>query len=94
MIWVDRYSSTMEYDHMGRWARIAYIGSGELVDGKVSSFELAWISKLVHDDVLRFCISYKFPNQGKYCFGTLEEAKAEVEDRFNFFLSECNKNKL
>jgi len=92
MIWTDRYSSTMENDHMGRWARIAYIGGGDLVGDKVSSFELAWISKLLHDDVLMFCINYRFPNQGKSLFDTLEEAKVEVEDRFNFFLSECNKH--
>ena len=56
--WFPRYSSTMEDDDMGRWARVAYAGKFDNMGfwrGKVCRWEIAWVKKLdIKGDRLHF----------------------------------------
>jgi len=93
IIWSDRYSSTMEDDKFGRWARIAHIGEPGFKDGMPTIFELAWIKKLdvvVHSqDIHKFEVVFMFPAKGRAVCDTLDEAKNIVEEKFQFFISNC-----
>ena len=91
LLWDERYSNTLEDDKFGRWARIAYAGRGGMRDGRVSNFELAWISKIKSDNgEVRYDIRPSFPFKGKTLHLTIEDAKQEVEDALSFFLDEMN----
>ena len=82
--WTNRYSDTMEDDKFGRWARIAYVGTG------IDCVELAWIRKIpayrfnkkVQEDLkgldFIFVVEFNFPRKGKITFTTLDEAKEQV----------------
>ncbi len=98
--WDERYSSTMEDDKQGRWARIAYAGNFNnkvpfTIEGAHDRFEIAWVKKLYstfgNETKLKFTVSPKFPYSGEFMFETLEEAKSEVENRFRFFIQNCVK---
>jgi predicted nucleotidyltransferase len=88
--WANRYSDTMEDDFQGRWARIAYAGIFDnfgFVDGKVSRWDIAWITKVYKFD--KFQIRYKFPSNEQKVFDDLEDAKKEVEKNFDWFIKSC-----
>lgn len=90
--WDKRYSSTMENDKMGRWARIAYAGRRKFVNGSYSSFEIAWICKHEYEGVVRFYIQSRFPTNGgfKNIHDTIEEAMKHTEEYFQFFIKEMS----
>ena len=83
--WDSRYSETMDNDKHGRWARVAFIGSG------IDSVEVAWIKKIYiesfNDDVKQkykdteyiFSVNFEFPRKGECIFDTLEDAMKQVE---------------
>lgn len=90
--WIPRYSSTMEDDKMGRWARVAYAGKFDnngFYRGKVCRWEIAWIKKLEIKGELKFTISYLYPSNGKHLSDNLEDAKKEVEQTFRWFMKMC-----
>lgn len=90
--WLPRYSSNMEDDDMGRWARVAYAGKFDNIGfykGKVCRWEIAWVSKLIVKGDLYFAISYKYPNNGETIFKNLEAAQKEVEQTFRWFIKMC-----
>ena len=95
IVWSERYSSTMEDDKFGRWARIAHIGDFKAIfkDGIPAVFELAWIKKLNNPVSNKFLNKFEaitmFPSKGRALFDTLEEAKLDVEKKFQFFMSNC-----
>lgn len=85
--WLPRYSSTMEDDNMGRWARVAYAGrftSMGFFRGKVCQWEIAWVKKI--KDHNKFSIHPQYPFKGEYCHDTLEGAMKEVEQTFKHFI--------
>ena len=89
--WDNRYSSTLEDDNMGRWAKVAYAGRFDNVgflNEKVCRWQIAWISKIDLGDK-KFMVRYDFPNWGKTTFDTLEQAKLEVEEKFRWFIQMC-----
>lgn len=92
--WLPRYSSTMEDDDMGRWARVAYAGrftkSGfGFYRGNPCRWEIAWVRKLDKKGELKFVVSYLYPSHGGHIFDTLEDAQKEVEKNFRWFLKMC-----
>jgi hypothetical protein len=79
-----RYSFNNEYDHMGRWARIAYF----------RNIHIAWINRLENKGKTLFSVSLHFPtmqndtaNDHKVCY-SLEEAKEFVKERWEWFINE------
>lgn len=91
--WLPRYSSTMESDSMGRWARVAYAGKFDNIGcyrGKVCRWEIAWIKKIDYKGNSRFTIDYLYPSNGKSLFVNLDDAKKEVEKSFRWFIKMCN----
>lgn len=92
--WTDRYSSTMENDEKGRWARVAIAGKTDspFHERKIAMFNIAWIKKLYIKGELNFVIDYLFPSQEKFLFKRLEDAKKEVEITFEWFISMCTTN--
>ena len=91
--WHSRYSDTMDNDDMGRWARIATIGSNNIWENhKLANFELAWIKKLsfTHIDghnVSGFTVTTYFPSPAiKPMYDTLEQAMNDVEEQFKWFM--------
>src|SRR5690554_3438747 len=84
--WFPRYSSTMDDDDMGRWARVAFAGKFNNMGfwrGKVCRWEIAWVKKLESSKgELKFVVSYLYPSKGKHLFDNLEDAKKEVEQTF------------
>lgn len=92
--WDERYSSTMQPDDMGRWARIAYVGNFGIKEGKITVFEVAWIKQKEHNNEILFVVSPSFPYQSKYVFKTLEEAKESVEKEFNWFINNLKYEKV
>ncbi len=99
IIWRHRYSSTMEDDKMGRWARVAYAGKTNggfpLIDGMICEWEIAWVKKIKDPAsnlfLNKFIISPLFPFHGKYIFDSLEEAQTEVDKHFRHFIKCCVK---
>jgi hypothetical protein len=97
--WRPRYSSNMDDDDIGRWARVAYAGFTKdnfpFKDGMVTVWEIAWIKKLkdptTKEPLGRFIISPDFPFKGTHIFVTLEDAQAEVEKHFRHFIKCCIK---
>lgn len=90
--WLPRYSSTMEDDDMGRWARVAYAGKFDNMGfyrGKVCHWEIAWVKKLDIKGELKFTINYLYPSNGKHLFDNLEDAQKEVEQTFRWFMKMC-----
>jgi len=94
--WTSRYSSTMENDKMGRWARVAYAGRFDKIfmRGKPVRWEIAWIKKLTdprtgewHNKL--FVVHPSFPYNGKHTFKTLAAAKRAVNNEFNRFITSC-----
>jgi hypothetical protein len=55
--YVPRYSSTEEYDKMGRWTRIAYY----------NGIQVAWINRKPHGNKDIFHVSLQFPTRGSDC---------------------------
>ena len=94
--WCNRYSSTIEDDDMGRWARVAYAGKLDCFGfyrNRVSYFEIAWISKLRYKNKIKFLITYRFPQaDNQYTFDNLNDAKKQVAKSFNWFIKMVNKN--
>jgi len=91
--WLPRYSTTMEDDKVGRWARVAYAGKFEnagFYRGKVCRWEIAWVKKLETKDGLKFIANYLYPSNGQYVFNNLEDAKKEVEKSFRWFIKMCS----
>ena len=73
IIWINKYSDTMEDDKHGRWARIGYVGEG------LDSMEVAWIRKVEFKEYkFKFIVQVLFPRKGEIMFKTLEEAKEQV----------------
>ncbi len=96
--WRPRYSSNMEDDNMGRWARVAYGGKTKgafpLIDGMICQWEIAWVKKLkdpTKENFYKFVISPNFPYQGTYVFDTLEEAQSDTDKHFRHFIKCCVK---
>ena len=90
--WLPRYSSTIEDDDMGRWARVAYAGKFDNMGfwrGKVCRWEIAWVKKMDIKGELKFTISYLYPSNGKHLFNDLEAAQKEVEQTFRWFMKMC-----
>lgn len=92
--WLPRYSSDMNDDDMGRWARVAYAGKLEGVSfcrGKVCRWEIAWIKKcpVPKTKKIKFVVNPQYPYTGKYSFDTLEDAQNEVEVTFRWFIKKC-----
>ena len=90
--WLPRYSETMEDDKQGRWARVAYAGKFDNMGyfrGKVCRWEIAWISKIMIKDEMRFTVQYKYPSNGKHLFDNLKDAQKEVEKTFPWFVKMC-----
>lgn len=96
VIWEDSYSSTMEDDEFGRWARIAHAGDKKIWNKKeeLCFWQIASIGKLIFEDKIKFTINCVFPYSGKYVFDTLENAKKTIEKNFSYFIETCYKNKL
>jgi hypothetical protein len=84
--WDERYSSTMQPDDMGRWARIGYVGNPKIKEGKYTLFEVAWIKQKEHNNEILFVVSPLFPYKSKYLFNSLDDAKVEIEKEFNWFI--------
>lgn len=97
--WENRYSNTMEDDHMARWARVAYAGrmdSMGVFRGKVCSWEIAWISKMhFNKQFLGFTVTYRFPSNECSIFQlkdytsverTFSAAKKSVDRAFKHFI--------
>ena len=83
--WVPRYSSTDEYDHQNRWARIAY---------NRNDVQIAWVSKNKIDQGDIFTVSPNFPTHAnsdtptKYrSFKTWDESKQFVVTEWANFLN-------
>lgn len=92
IVWLTRYSSTMEDDAYGRWARVAYAGELEndgFSDGKVCRWDIAWVNKLVIPEGIKFTVRYLYPSDGKVLFDNLEDAQKEVEETFQWFINVC-----
>ncbi len=87
IVWADRYSSTMENDEQGRWARVGLAGKNINNRINVDIFQIAWIEKYHNSDF--FYIKYYYPYNGKHLFSTLEEAKTNVEVSFKHFINCC-----
>lgn len=86
--WNCRYSTTMDDDDRGRWARVGVVGDFDNIfrDQKAAVFQVCWIDKLVVGDNLKFTVKPEFPYGGPHSFDSLESAQTEIESRFNFFL--------
>lgn len=84
--WLPRYSSTMEDDEIGRWARVAYAGQfhKHFIKGKPVRWEIAWVKKV--ENTTKFVVIYMFPCTGGHLFNSLEEAQSEVEVMFKWFI--------
>lgn len=89
--WSNRYSDTMENDSQGRWARIGHAGTGEIKDGGLSWFEVAWIDKIEFAGKQKFSVKANFPYKLERVYDDLEEAKNSVEKALEFFLNEMKK---
>ncbi len=96
--WRPRYSSDMEDDEMGRWARVAYAGKTDgafpLIDGMICQWEIAWVKKMkdpTKEKFYKFVISPNFPFQGDYVYDTLEEAQTNLDKYFRHFIRCCVK---
>jgi len=94
--WVSRYSDTMTSDKQGRWARIAYIGNQDNFgfdenNRRYQHFEIAWVSKKEINEETHYVVTYRFPDNNKHLFDTLDEAKEEVENSFKQFIKSCFK---
>lgn len=92
--WDQRYSTTMEDDEQGRWARIAYSGNfkkGKMgfVNNRVAQWQIAWIDKIIIKDKLYFKVKYEFPSNRDYVFEDLEQAYKAVEESFIWFITMC-----
>ena len=89
--WDERYSSSMEDDKFGRWARVAFCGNRtESFADKISWFQIAWIKKHI-DHVTnqwegKFTIKYYIPYDQGHIFNDLESAKLAVEKSINWFV--------
>lgn len=87
--WLSRYSTTMEDDKHGRWARIAYAGKFSnmgIFRKKICRWEIAWIKKLIHEGTLKFTVHYLYPSNGSHVFDSIEQAKKEVNKTFRWFI--------
>jgi hypothetical protein len=92
LLWLPRYSDTMEDDNLGRWARVCYAGNlsdDGFIDGKVSRWEIAWIKKVLSSYGLKFVVDYQFPCNSTRIFDNVGDAKAEVERQFQWFIKTC-----
>jgi hypothetical protein len=89
--WTNRYSDTMEADKRGRWARVAYAGNFNQpqIDGKKTIWEIAWIEKISNHWNQSFRVIYRYPCTSEILFASLDDAKAEVERSFRFFIDNC-----
>jgi|GEM_PF-1595870 len=90
--WLTRYSSTMENDKQGRWARVAYSGKFDnngFWRGKCCRWEIAWIKKLIINDEIKFTVNYLYPSNGKFLFDNVAAAKKEVNKTFRWFIKMC-----
>ena len=90
IIYRSRYSDTDEYDHMDRWARIAY----------ANDIHIAWINKIRHPndkEVDIFTVSCHFPTKSNDTanefkkFDSLDEDKEWIVERWNWFLKQTSK---
>jgi len=87
--WTERYSSTMEADKHGRWAREAYAGNlfgMGLKDKKIARWNIATINKYMADGKDKFVILYHFPSHGQLMIDDLDSARKEVEKLFRWFV--------
>lgn len=96
ILWTSRYSKTMNDDHMGRWARVAYAGRFDtglgIVRGKPARWEIAWIKKLNDPKTKEFhgfVVHANFPYNAKVVFTTLPEAQKKVKTEFKRFIGAC-----
>lgn len=84
--YTPRYSRTDEPDELGRWARLA----------NYKNIRIAWINKITINSKIVFNVSCHFPTRNSdtanehRLFGTLEESKAFVEERWNWFTTEIS----
>jgi hypothetical protein len=99
LVVTPRYSETLEDDNQGRWARVVYAGNleasmeegtiGEYEYSRIHHWEVAWISKAkIRDgwDDKKFLVNFRFPNNSKSVYDSLEQALEEVTKAFNHFV--------
>ena len=88
-----RYSDTLSDDEFGRWGIVAYAGkflNGPFHNGRVASWEIAWIKKL--NDIEtglftgKFIVHPSFPYHGLFLVESIEQAKKEIEKEFTWFV--------
>lgn len=93
IVWENRYSNTMDDDKLGRWARIAHAGRNDsylgVFRGKRCSWQIAWVSKLKHEDKVSFLVNYYFPSNETTVFEKLEHAQKAVVVAFKHFIRNC-----
>tara|TARA_R110000787_G_scaffold7178_8_gene24733 strand:+ start:2499 stop:2759 length:261 start_codon:yes stop_codon:yes gene_type:complete len=83
MKYIDRYSSTDQFDFKGRWARVVVY----------KDIQIAWISKFKATGDNLFFVDNKFPTmyndsaRETEAFKTLYEAKEFVEERWEWFIN-------
>jgi hypothetical protein len=86
--YISRYSSTDEYDDVGRWARVAYF----------KGIQIAWITKLEIDDKTLYTVNCKFPTMPNdtACesghFDSYEGAQIFLQEKWDFFISLVKEN--
>ena len=89
--WVNRYSSTMEDDKQGRWARVAYAGRFNgfgFYRKKVSLWEIARVKKCMD----KFTVHSQGPTVMVGIYDTVEQAKEAAEKDFRWFIEMCVNN--
>lgn len=81
--YTHRYSSTDDFDDLGRWARLA----------GVNGVTIAWVNKIQSKEKVVFCVTCNFPTKYGACanehkvFETLEESKEFIKERWKWFKS-------
>jgi len=88
-----RYSDTLSDDKFGRWGIVAYAGkfhNGPFHNGRVASWEIAWIKKLNDMETGlftgKFIVHPSFPYHGLFLAESIEQAKKEIEKEFTWFV--------